>query len=158
MTDIIRNPFTLSEEENKLTYEFMREFSRFEFALKMAGHAEQRGTKLVVPWWEFIDQNDVSYETPPAEVIYLVDKPPQRQVKTSNSFGWQPINPPPTPVTLKWLLTAAYTVRNNLFHGGKWTDRKEVARDKDLIRAARHVVSMCLAVNPTVLAHYENPL
>lgn len=158
MPNTFGQPFSLSLERERLTYEFMREFSRFEFSLKRSGYARQDRTQLIVEWRRFAEVHPVTYNTKPASVEYLVRNPPRRQVISGGTLGWEPMELPPNPLTLSWLLTAAYIVRNNLFHGGKWTDVSECLRDEALISAARAVIPLALDTSETARNYYEDPV
>ena len=158
MISIFESPFKLTSLQDELAYKFIKEFSRFEFALKRAGYCKQQGNKLIVEWWRFAEYNSKKYNPIPGEISYLVDNPPLRQMKINGALDWQPIENRPSTITLKWLLTAVYTVRNNLFHGGKWTTKSEVSRDESLILAARFAIALALNADADVLNYYKDPI
>ena len=155
---ILGKPFNLSPEQACLCYKFMREFSRFEFALKQAGYSKQRGEQLIVDWRRFANEHQLVCNSDFTAVDYILHSPPRRQVKLAGTLGWKAMDAPPTPLSLLWLLDAAYVVRNNLFHGGKWTTETEASRDEALICAARGAICLALGVDENVRIHYGDPV
>ena len=137
----------------------LRAFSRFEAALKEAGYCKPRGEALRVEYSRFGEEHEEAFAEArlPVSGKYLTEHPPKRQVKENGKVLWRPMAPPPNPVTLKWLLEAAYQVRNNLFHGGKWTPEvRDPSRDENLLRAALSVVRCAMDLDDEVRRKYRD--
>lgn len=150
-------PFSGISLHSKLVCEVFRVFARFESALKRAGFAEMRGEQLAVLRRRFARTLNMPLPDPlPEEIAYLVKKPPMLQVLNNGRLAWKQMDRAPVPLTMQWLLDAAYVVRNNLFHGGK--TMSEPARDKMLLRAAEEVVRLALQSSPEVSQLYNEPL
>jgi hypothetical protein len=76
---------------------------------------------------------------------YLERHPPMKQILKDGTLDWARLNQEPT--RIERLLFDLRTVRNNLFHGGKFprTYIEDPSRDEQLIRS-------CLAILNTLLA------
>lgn len=147
-------PWTSLNVDRELAVEFMGMFARFEYALKMAGFCSF-GRQLTVEWDEFaskvtIDiQNDAS-----GAVSDLQTKPPMKQVLVDNAPDWKTAEcsaSTPTGVTLCFVRR----VRNNLFHGGKFSKTEAEAagnkagRDEKLVKASLEILEQ-LSHDPTI--------
>ncbi|NJL20160.1 MAG: hypothetical protein HC895_03945 [Leptolyngbyaceae cyanobacterium SM1_3_5] len=123
MTSVdLEKPFRDVQDSKDLVCKVFLVFSRFEFALKRSGYAKQQDY-LKVDRACFVRKhsNSLLPSPLPQDLLYLRNNPPKKQKLENNCLEWQDHEPAPNDLTLKWLLDAAYTVRNNLFHGGKWT-------------------------------------
>jgi hypothetical protein len=60
---------------------------------------------------------------------------------------------------LCWLTDMVCTVRNNLFHGGKFPFAriKDPARDPDLLKHSLTILEACLELNPKVKGKFMEP-
>jgi len=128
----------------ELTLEFLAMFARFEFALKKAGYAVGDNSKVSPDWDSFA--NDVAKldATALAPMLnasqYLQQHPPKKQVLDNGALRWV-ARQGTTGSAIGDVLLSVRTVRNNLFHGGKFPDAMvtDPLRDEQLIRD-------CLAV------------
>jgi hypothetical protein len=122
-----------------LTLEFLRTFSRFEYVLKRSGYV--RGDeKRIDADWDRLDRQLSSAEpemlTPIMESCeYLRTRPPKRQVLENNQLTWKQRGAAGGS-ELEEALRSLRTVRNNVFHGGKFPDGPvaEPLRDEKLIQ------------------------
>jgi hypothetical protein len=139
----------------------LRAFARFEAALKEAGYCAQTSRGLIVEYKRFAQEHEERFSKIGAStsIQYLIANPPKRQSKEEGQLRWHAIQPPPNPATFAWLLDAAYQVRNNLFHGGKWAPEiRDPSRDEALLRAALDVLRYAAELNPAVRSKYEDTI
>jgi hypothetical protein len=123
----------------ELTLDFLATFSRFEFALKKAGYVEGN-EKNVSPAWDSF-ANDVAKLGPTvltpvlASCPYLQQHPPKKQILKDGRLQWV-IRQGTSGSPIGDALLSVRTVRNNVFHGGKFPDGPitEPLRDEQLIR------------------------
>jgi hypothetical protein len=136
-----------------LTLDFLATFSRFEFALKKAGYVEGDEKKVSPAWDSFA--NDVAKLEPAvltqalASCPYLQQHPPQKQILKEGRLQWA-VRQGTCGSAIGDVLLSVRTVRNNVFHGGKFPDGpvSEPLRDERLIRD-------CLALLDSLL---DSPL
>ena len=123
----------------ELTLEFLLTFARFEFALKKAGYAQGDNSKVSPDWDTFA--NDVARigAAALAPVLnacqYLQEHPPRKQVLQNGALRWV-ARQGTTGSAIGDVLLSVRTVRNNVFHGGKFPDGMvtDPLRDEQLIR------------------------
>lgn len=145
-----------SKDLKDLVHRVFLVFSRFEFALKRSGFASQSRNRLDVKRKELAKKHSNSpLPSPlPEDLSHLIENPPRRQKFEDGCLGWQEREVAPKNLTLEWLLDAAYIVRNNLFHGGKWTSLQEPATDEKLLRAALAVIKLALELDKDLCRYY----
>jgi hypothetical protein len=133
----------------ELTVEFLGTFARFEYALKRAGYVEGDDKSVAADWDRF--GRDVAAISPEALACmvascpYLQDHPPKKQVLRDGGLVWKTRGASGGTV-IQEILLSVRTVRNNVFHGGKFPEGPvaEPLRDERLIRD-------CLAVLNSLL-------
>jgi hypothetical protein len=132
-----------------LTLEFMATFTRFEFALKKSGYARGDENQVSPHWDAFasdVAKLDAAVLDPAlSSCQYLQQHPPKKQVLQDGQLRW--IDRQGTSgSTIGDVLLSVRTVRNNVFHGGKFPDGMimDPLRDEQLIRD-------CLAVLQSLL-------
>jgi hypothetical protein len=120
------------------TLEFLATFARFEYALKRAGYALGDDTRVWPDWDRFardVSQLDGAILAPVLNACqYLQQRPPKKQVLLDGQLRW--IDRQGTSGTaIGDVLLSVRTVRNNVFHGGKFPDGivSEPLRDESLI-------------------------
>lgn len=119
-------------------------FSRFEYALKREKYIQN--FKYIKPDWDrFFKENKTQIEVilKDQDLTYLLGHPPKKQIMTKdNDLGWENLSLTDSdlPDSIKKVLT---TIRNNLFHGGKFPTGPEsdVTRNKKLIEDALKVLN-----------------
>lgn len=145
-----RSIIELMQVPPELTLEFLATFARFEYALKKADYTkgDENG---VQPNWnrfgrELGTQNEDAFAPVFREAEYLQQHPPMKQVLTRGGLGWARLNTEPTKIEA--LLFDVRTVRNNLFHGGKFHGQPvdEPSRNEQLIKSCLAVLDALLAV------------
>ena len=123
----------------ELTLEFLATFARFEFALKKAGYAHGDDSKVSPDWDSFandVAKLDAATLAPALNACqYLQQHPPKKQVLTNGSLGWV-ARQGTTGSAIGDVLRSVRTVRDNVFHGGKFPDGMvtDPLRDEQLIR------------------------
>jgi hypothetical protein len=132
-----------------LTLEFLVTFARFEFALKKSGYARGDNSQVSPDWDVFA--NDVAKLQPAvlAPVLeasqYLQQHPPKKQILDNGLIRWVD-RQGTSGSAIGDVLLSVRTVRNNVFHGGKFPDGMitDPLRDEQLIRDCLGVLSALL--------------
>ncbi len=147
--------------EEDLAVSFFFAFSRFEFALKQVGclRFETPGSDALPDWPKFGKRIEAQYDPKrnpnlSEAVNYLLRRAPKKQVvHPGPTLGWKD-----TPVgreDIGWVLTLVARVRNNLFHGGKYTGSpNELAHDTRLLQNSLIILDACLDWDDEVRAWY----
>jgi hypothetical protein len=105
----------------ELIFRFFYRFSRFEFALKRADLLRDHtpGARADPGWPDFIDQFKQGYE--PSEAAKgLVEANPKREIVGPDGHSLAFTEVCAGDSELGHVVALARTVRNNLFHGGKY--------------------------------------
>src|SRR6266481_187609 len=122
-----------------LTLEFMATFARFEFALKKSGYARGDASQGSADWDTFasdVAKLDAAVLTPVlGGCQYLRRHPPKKQVLDNGVIRWVD-RQGTSGSAIGDVLLSVRTVRNNIFHGGKFPDGviTDPLRDEQLIR------------------------
>lgn len=115
----------LLDVPRELTLEFLATFARFEFALKKAGYAQGDDTKVLPDWDSFardVAKLDAAVLAPVLHACrYLQEHPPKKQILQNGSLQWV-ARQGTSGSAIGDVLLSVRTVRNNLFHGGKFPD------------------------------------
>jgi ribosome-associated protein YbcJ (S4-like RNA binding protein) len=84
-------------------------------------------------------------------------QPPRKQVLDGNKIRFQDQTVDPNQKTTQQLLRFVRTVRNNLFHGGKYlpNGEVEVGRNKKLVESALYVLQTCVKIDQQVFNSFE---
>jgi len=147
--------------DHDLLLEFFLTFARFEFALKAAGFG---GGDIRRAWpnWDGFGRSldlDTARLDPncAAAVEYLSLHPPWRQVVTTNGLAWDSTVGFAMLERMEQVLELVRRVRNNLFHGGKFSDEVHSGpgRNELLLRHSLAVLHRCLELSPSVAANYD---
>lgn len=99
-------------------------FSKFECALKHDGYLKTQNGKAEANWHSFAASTGVTLEvlleqaSVSEEVRYLVKEPPMVQIVKNGVLVWEKVQ---KPTHLNELIDCIKRVRNNLFHGGKYS-------------------------------------
>ena len=159
MEDIFRHLHMPPE----LAVQFQAVFSRMEYALKVGGFAVGNEAKVDANWDKFANTvNDVFMAiTDPAVVQareFLLQQPPRKQVLKEDKvdFKDQVIDKDQRPA--QQVLLMVRTIRNNLFHGGKYlpNGEQEPGRNKDLVAHALCVLLACSTLYDDVRFSFDN--
>ena len=164
----------LAGGHDDLVFRFFGMFSRFECALKHCRRFVRQGGKLVAepdwrvanPDWlefaklirgEFADCRATEFV---AARAYLLRHPPKTQVLSADkTLGWEETHREPDEWEEGYVLRLVRTIRNNLFHGGKYPLPEgavdEAARNRDLLQAGLVVLDLCLSLSPEVEEQFK---
>ena len=131
--------FDLLNVPRELTLRFLAVFSRYEYALKRAGYVRGDESQIWADWDLFA--RDVATLGSPliAPLIdsceYLRRHPPKKQVLKQGRLLWVERRGS-AGSTIEDILLSVRTIRNNVFHGGKFPEGPidEPLRDEQLIR------------------------
>lgn len=156
-------PFTSQHDLDKLSFQFFRLFSRAEYALKAGGFLANANGDAKADWTgfashvhgAFIDA-EAADQALAGAVAYMLTHPPKKQLAQNGQLVWQVI-PPNSESRTDLILLYVRRVRNNLFHGGKfsheWIDPE---RSKRLIEAALIILRTTVDECPAVVAAYQD--
>ncbi len=143
-----------------IVLQFVVGYSRFEYALKRSGYVKARGARddsAESDWIRFAADVERTFQqrlTPEVRsaVSYLVTHPPKKQVVTHGTLGWRVATHSGDKRSLANVLSLVRTVRNNLFHGGKFPLRPvgEPARNVQLLRHCVAILEATLAASDEV--------
>jgi len=144
-------PFNLSPHllDRELVFEFFWAFSVFECALKREGFLRTgRNDAAEADWTRFakdIEFQSVRKPELDAAVEELRTLAPRRQVVRNYRLAWESLGQRQDEGTEEFALRLVKTVRNNLFHGGKYPDGpvSEISRDRKILRSALTILDAC---------------
>ena len=151
---------------DRLASDLFRTFARFEYALKAAGfyqHATPHDDAAKPDWTAFARSVRDALNNPAdadlrEAVEYILGHPPQKQIIRDETLDWREALPPTTPGDRADLvLMLVRRVRNNLFHGGKFSAQWfDPTRSEQLLRHSLTILRGCLEASPTVHGAYRN--
>jgi len=124
------------EEFKKEILKFFVTFSRLEYALKANGFFYEYRGDVHPDWKKFArkikDELDTSSDTSLQEAIkFILENPPKKQVVKSGKLDWENI-PESQGSEIENLFGYIRRIRNNLFHGEKFTKKLPEKFDRDL--------------------------
>jgi hypothetical protein len=143
--------------------DFFAYFSRFEYSLKRSGFLKS-GAKAEPNWDKFANSirgqfakiQDAAFLE---AVTFLRAEPPKTQIVFGNVLGWADTTRGSGEHEENYTLRLVKTVRNNLFHGGKYPYPSgpvpDVGRNRRLLDAAVVVLSHCLELNSALRSAFE---
>lgn len=149
--------------DRDLVFQFFAFFARYEYSLKRSDFLKR--CDRAKPNWDayantlrgrFGKIQDKAFQT---AIAYLLAKPPKTQIVTENGLGWTDTPLGPGEHQECYVLRLVRTVRNNLFHGGKYQypfgTIDDVARNRCLLEASITVLCQCLELSEPVRAMFE---
>lgn len=155
-------PFTNEPELDNLSFQFFRMFARAEYALKAAGFLTNLNGRAEANWTAFAATIDPSFPAAEASdtalakaVAYLLNHPPKKQMAKNGHLVWRDSKPQSESRT-DLILLYVRRVRNNLFHGGKFSHEWiDPGRSSQLIQAALAVIAASIERSPEVIRAYH---
>jgi len=150
-----------ADREQVLEFFFL--FSRFEYALKRSSVFLKDQERAEADWDKYGNSlkdrfkavNDANFLK---ALNYLEVNPPSVQIVVNRCLDWKLTSRGDGESRERYVLRMIQTVRNNLFHGGKYPyptgPVPEVARNLQLIEACIAVLNLCLALSPEVEGHF----
>jgi hypothetical protein len=145
--------------DSQLICNFLAIFSRIEYSLKATiKYADDRETKVDPSWDRFANEihekflqiEDIELKS---AVDYLVNNSPKKQILDDNKLIFQEQEIDQNQKLTQQILLMVRTVRNNLFHGGKYHSNAE-GRDALLIKHSLKVLSECAKIDEDVYRFY----
>jgi hypothetical protein len=153
----------------ELVLEFFLAFSCFEFALKNAGFAQPSSRKngrlpSVNPGWDSFAasvRGKFQRNRNPklnSACEYILENPPLEQVWIDNGLAWETNNPCESVSEVECLLRFVRRVRNNLFHGAKFSGDafEDTSRQEMLLKNCLLILAECLEISPQVQSVYKS--
>lgn len=131
-----------TSSDRQLAWSFFVLYARAEYALKRCGFLKNKLT-AEADWDRFARDTSIVPAVSKTAVAYLRAHPPRKQEQVGGVLRWsEPIQPGEGEVELVFVCRCISTIRNNLFHGGKFQDGpiSEPARDRELLKFASDVV------------------
>ena len=154
------NNIRISKE---LLLKFFICFSRFEFALKTSGFA-LGNLRHVKPDWDgytksikdIFDKNKSQILFEAVDYFRLI--PPWKQIlMPDGTIGWDSSAPNDDKSEIEKIIILIRRVRNNLFHGGKFSN--EVFENKErtelLLERSLIILEECLIITPHVMRQFN---
>jgi hypothetical protein len=164
--------------DRDLLLTFFLTFSRFEYALKTGGFFKKpnetrydaRTPPPAEPDWDsFAGTLRTIFSAQKSQDLahacdYLLSSPPNKQVviRDASGFtiGWE------TPVRsnhetdIEFMLRMVRSIRNNLFHGGKYSIEvhEDTARTEHLLNSSLVVLEQCLVLSPDVKRYFDEAI
>lgn len=140
--------------DKTLAWQFFLMFSRFEYALKREGYLRADRKDAQAALRSFARDHAAMFSADPdpplqREISYIKRAPPKKQIQKDRVLDWaEPTQFSGGPL-LPWLLDQIQTIRNNLFHGGKFPQFavSDPSRDRELIESALLVLGRSLKLN-----------
>ena len=138
--------------ESDLVRDFFVFFARFEYALKREGMLKGSDKRAGADWDCYVKRALHLFEpyTSPsmkASVDYLLAHPPEKLVVVSGELRFADVTKDVSESNASYILRLVRTVRNNLFHGGKFPDPcgpiAETSRDRSLLHHALTILEEC---------------
>jgi len=155
---------SLTGDTGEVVLQFFVCFSRFEYALKRAGYLSPKKPYAEADWKSFAEK----LETSLANITdiqfvkaktYLLKRPPQKLMRNSdNSLEWGDNKQNGESETV-YLLSLVRSVRNNLFHGGKYPHNSvsgQALRNRELLQHCLTILETCLSVDDKVSRYFED--
>ncbi len=124
----------IDDKLKDVSFDYFYWFSKFEFALKEKGYLKNHdvGAKAERSWNEFCESYSTEYVAS-EEARLLIELHPKRQfVAEHGKLHWRPVGISHCNNDLCKVVTMLNTVRNNLFHGGKYGDNEVDSKERNL--------------------------
>jgi hypothetical protein len=160
--------FELLKINRDLLLEFFLVFAKFEYALKNSNFAKpvHSNEEAVIPaepdWGRFalsihnlFDRTQTSDLAQACEYMFI--NPPLRQVLVNGRLGWEGGGLKPSLTDTERLLVLVRRVRNNLFHGGKFSNEvfENTERHERLVRSSLLILEESLRASPNIKAAFD---
>ena len=149
--------------DRELVLRFFAFFSRFEYSLKRTGFLKA-GDKAEPDWNTYANSlrghfGTVKHKEFCDAVAFLLKDPPKTQIVSGTNLDWIDTVQGNGEHHERYILRLVNTVRNNLFHGGKYPvpigSMSDVGRNRKLLEAAMSVLTQCLVLSAPVRAAFE---
>jgi hypothetical protein len=140
----------------------MASFSRAEYALKSTEYAIGNEGKVDPAWDRYANEiHDDFIKIKDKRIVdaanYLLSYPPRKQVLAGNKIRFIDQTVDRNQKSTQQVIRMVRTVRNNLFHGGKFlpNGEQEPGRNQELVASSLIILKVCISLNAEVNASYE---
>jgi hypothetical protein len=153
--------------DRQLAWYFFVFFSRFEYALKRDMRYLKPSIEKAEPNWDKFasDHNQDFSQEATSElndaVNYFLKAPPRKQIQENSIMSWsEPQQYNRKEPLLIWLLLMIRSVRNNLFHGGKFPliPIADPSRDRELLINAIVILNASLKLDVNVERQFDEAI
>jgi len=155
-----------------LLLQFFLVFSRFEYALKNSGFVQAGQSRKnetapsAEPNWNAFARSIANLFTKGHNTDlnqaceYFLINPPMRQVLINGNVMWDTTEPDLSLGETERLLLLVRRVRNNLFHGGKFSNEafEDIDRQERLLKGSLLVLKECLRVSTQVNSAFDSAI
>jgi len=155
-----------------LLLQFFLVFSRFEYALKNSGFVQAGQSRKnetapsAEPNWNAFARSIANLFTKGHNTDlnqaceYFLINPPMRQVLINSNVMWDTTEPDSSLGETERLLLLVRRVRNNLFHGGKFSNEafEDTDRQERLLKGSLLVLKECLRVSTQVNSAFDSAI
>lgn len=146
-----------------LVCEFIAVFSRLEYALKATRFSVGNDDGVSANWDRFANEANAIFHEIDSEVLetsvkYLFSRPPRKQVlEDRQRLNFREFEIDHAQRPLQQILLMVRTIRNNLFHGGKYLPfgEDEPGRNEALVQHSLIVLNTCALLLDDVRECYE---
>lgn len=155
------------QREFEVVWQFFIIFSLFEYALKRdKRYIHEKYGRAEANWDKYASENNKSFSENKSNelqsaIIYFNHTPPRKQLYKNSKVAWsEPLNNVSSEPCLIWLLKIIRTVRNNLFHGGKYPgiNVPEPSRDSELLEHSITILIVALKLDTNVEREFNHGL
>ena len=151
------------EALDRLATDFFRTFARFECALKVTRFYRRTRDDALQPDWTAFARSVSGALNKPADtglreaIEYILHCPPRKQVIRDDTLGWiEGLPTPPPGDRADLVLMLVRRVRNNLFHGGKFSrEWFDPIRSEQLLTHSLRILRGCLEASAVVHDAYR---
>jgi hypothetical protein len=150
-----------SDVEIRLIFEFFMVYSRFEFTLKQFKEFRKKDSRAVANWPAFANAIQAKFfPSQSSELMeayeYYLKYPPGVQIVRNGHLAWKANEKKENETEFAWVIRSIGTVRNNLFHGGKFP--WDYIRDTTLLSNGLIILHACLRLNGKVLNEFYSSM
>ena len=143
--------------DQELALQFFLVFAWLENLLKYMEYWEYRGY-VKIKWMNFGREMDEYFDPNRTQELktayqFLIDEAPRREEPDGDDIVWNGIEERENATDLEKVLYLVNTVRNNLFHGGKFPRFRE--RDAKLLKACLVILKECIELHPELKEYYR---
>ncbi len=148
-TEQFVSKFIGDEVTKNLVINFFVVFSRFEYAMKRSGYlkndSKKKDRRAEPDWDKLANKINPKFSLTSssefnAAVLYLKTHPPKKQMVVDDNLSWLDLAKGSDKSNCRWIIRTVKTVRNNLFHGGKFPEPigpiAGTERDKELLESS----------------------
>ncbi|MCK4841938.1 MAG: hypothetical protein KAT04_08650 [Methylococcales bacterium] len=148
---------------SELACDFYSVFSRIEYALKSTEFAIGNNKRVEPAWDKFANEIDEKlFQSKDKKLLkaieYILQNPPRKQVLENGRIAFINQTIDDSQKRTQQLLLMIRTIRNNLFHGGKYLPGGEVeaGRNELLVKYSMNILLRCIQINKNVYASYQH--